>query len=519
MSIVISIIAFVFALGLIIFVHEGGHFIFAKRAGILCYDFSLGMGPVLYSKKVGETTYGIRAIPIGGFVSMAGEEVDSSQIKVGDKIGLTLDDDGYATEIILNNCKTASITGDIVLFDLYCENGEELYIDIATNEGRRLYFVRRDAFYIFGEKNNKLQIAPYDRCFESKSIPQRFLSIFAGPAMNFVLAILLFFIVALFTGFASEKNKVGSISGRAEDFLETGDVITKIGETEVTKWDQISDAMQLNLKSDDRIDVTVNREGVPNPNKYSIDPLFLIGNLGVAGYHYDEITNGVKILIYTTKAEAAGLKDDDIITKVSSSIGEENITSWYSLVNYCKKLNGETVKVSVLRDGEEKLISVDTLSNKTLGVVGIDAVDMKIGISPDMEFNFVKSLGAGFTDSWGVVENVFGTLGLLFGGSNDVGVKDLSGPVGIFTLIKNSLTGGFLSYISFVALLSVNIGVLNILPIPALDGGRLVFLGYEAVTRKKVNKKVENIIHSVMFAVLMLFFIYVTFNDIGRLFG
>jgi regulator of sigma E protease len=112
---------------------------------------------------------------------------------------------------------------------------------------------------------------------------------------------------------------------------------------------------------------------------------------------------------------------------------------------------------------------------------------------------------------------IFDTLGLLF--SNTVGVSDLSGPVGIYTITSNALSQGLVTFINWTALLSVNLGILNLLPIPALDGGRLVFLGYEGITKRKVNRTVENYLHAAMFILLIGFFFYITYHDILRLFN
>ena len=120
---------------------------------------------------------------------------------------------------------------------------------------------------------------------------------------------------------------------------------------------------------------------------------------------------------------------------------------------------------------------------------------------------------------WDDFTLIFRTLKLLIAPSiRQVGLGDLSGPVGIFDMVKSYINAGFVPLLAFAGLLSVNIGVMNLLPIPALDGGRLVFLLYELVTRRKPSKKVEATINNVFFILLMLLFLYITFNDILRLF-
>ena len=150
----------------------------------------------------------------------------------------------------------------------------------------------------------------------------------------------------------------------------------------------------------------------------------------------------------------------------------------------------------------------------------IDKIQVKIGISPSMHFDFFGCIGTAFVNFWDDFTLIFRTLSLLIAptsGIRQVGVQDLSSFVGIFSLVQTFVSSGFLSLLAFTAMLSVNIGVMNLLPIPALDGGRIMFLGYELVTRKKPSKKVENIINNVFFILLMILFVFVTYNDIVRL--
>ncbi|MDE6013392.1 MAG: site-2 protease family protein, partial [Anaeroplasmataceae bacterium] len=185
--VIVSIIAFILILGVIIIIHEGGHFFFARRAGILCHEFSIGMGPAIYKKKFKETTFCIRAIPIGGYVSMAGEEITSDLVKVGNQIGLNILD-GKVSEILTDESLEAQVQGEVVDIDLYGKDDMPLFITINDGLQDHYYEVLRDAYYVF-KKGDKMQITPYDRSFESKTLLQRFLTLFAGPFMNFILAL------------------------------------------------------------------------------------------------------------------------------------------------------------------------------------------------------------------------------------------------------------------------------------------------------------------------------------------
>ena len=188
----IGILSFILALGIIILVHELGHFLVAKHYGILCHEFSIGMGPTIWSKKKGETTYSVRAIPFGGYVAMAGEEAEKEMVKVGQVVGLDLTGNGLVNKIYLKpQGNQPMIQGTIQSVDLY----KELVICIETEDGgQQEYRVEPNAQYIL-EKGTQ-QIAPYERCLEAKSKWARFATMAAGATMNFILALVLFFIVA-----------------------------------------------------------------------------------------------------------------------------------------------------------------------------------------------------------------------------------------------------------------------------------------------------------------------------------
>ena len=526
--IVVAIIAFLFGLCLIISLHELGHFMFAKKYNVLCYDYSIGMGPLIYGKKKGETLYGIRAIPLGGFVAMADGSMANDFLSKDLEIGLNLDENNIVSEIIFNKVKEAQISGKIVDNDIYCEDGKTPFIILNTDGVETNYEVKKDALMYLKPKKS-MQIATYDRCFESKTNWQRFVMLFAGPAMNFILAFFLFILAGLLIGKASNKPIIGSIDDKitiqGKDYnspayaagIRKGDKIVRINDKEITKWNDISIIDEEIKKSSNLIvDVTYvrNNETITT----TVRPIIYIGNLGVIGNfeeHKDAL--GAEVFIYTTKAEKAGLKNYDIITKIDDT----TISSWADLINFCldEKNDGKKVNVTVVRDGKEldKPLEVTMLKKSTVkGIKDLEVFGAKINITPTYHFDFFYSFAYSVKSFGKSIASVWNTLVLLFT-SRDVKVSDLSGPVGIFTLIKNSLVGGFTNYIYFLGFLSVNIGIVNLLPIPALDGGRIVFVGIEAITKKKVNKKVEDNLTTIVFFLLMALLLYVTFNDILRL--
>lgn len=509
----LGIIVAILVLSLVIVIHELGHFIAARKAGILCHEFYLGMGPILWSKKIGETTYGVRAIPLGGFVTMAGEEIEGDVVKTGDKIRVVFNSENMIEKIILDheNEKYADYELITVQFaDLKGLDGKELHI----NE----YNVKRDAFYVY--KNREIQIAPADRNFNYKNKKQRFAAIFGGPFMNFVLAFFIFILFAMVQGFPTmDSSEIGFVGADypAGGALIDGDVIKSVEGVLVEDWDDVSTILDDNT-SDRNIEFVVERnvDGVVQEVTVFVTPTIYFYSVG-----FHSSPDAVNELIVGeihegTKAEIAGMQTGDQIVEING----ETMATWFDVVGYMENhTDGSDLSIIVDRNGTEHTLTISEPWNQdVLDNQGLVAVDSKIGINPVYKFNFIKSIGFGFTGIKNSSTLIFDTLGLLFS-SDQVGADDLAGPVGIYQITSSALDGGFATLLSWMGLLSVNLGVINLLPIPALDGGRLVFLGWEAITGKKANAKVENTLHYMMYLLLMGLFVFITYNDILRLFN
>ena len=347
---IISIIYFIFILGLIVLVHEFGHFIFAKMFKIHVYEFSIGMGPVIWSskkraekrklkKKVSETTYCIRAIPIGGFVQLAGE---------------------------------------------------------GAEEDKKI------------KKENLLQ---------GKPVWQRFLVMFFGAGNNFILAILILFLVALIYGSPDLSTKVPAV--------------------------------------------------LPD------SPIAL-----------------------------SGIQEGDIIMKINGKTTKtlDDVQLYLTIAN-----NKETEFV-VLRNNKEYTYKLQKEKGYSFG----------IQFNNTLYKGFGKSFTYAFQKFYSISRQVFITLKELFIGG--VSLNQLSGPVGIYSAVDQTRSAGWYSILSLTALLSINVGIMNLIPFPAFDGGRILFLIIEKIKGKPVKAETENLIHNIGFFLLLALLIYVTFNDILRLF-
>ncbi len=569
---ILSILAFVIILGIIISIHEFGHFYFARKAGILCHEFSIGFGPIIYRHQFGETLFCIRAIPIGGFVSMADGEMTANLIKVGDEIGLNTENE-LVSEIILDEKRECEIRGEVVSFDFYGKNDTPLYVTLNVNNEEKYFEIKRDAFYVF-EKNQRLQIEPYERSFDSKSILQRFLTLFAGPMMNFVLAIVIYIIVAFASGVPNTKsNVIGEVEsnypaavaesieldGEGNSFkIKKGQKITEVNGEPVNSWTDFSKELDK-LYDEYGTTVTLTIDG----NHYTMETISYIVSIAVSniGLEKDEMkykTSSVTPLTEeVSKNQVYGLKvgkcdalykdkngklsKEDYIVGIKSFNKEFDwlekddkdfykITNWGQLLKIFNELdskeyrfqfefydyNKETEKYQLITDDQV----IVPYTKETLSSQNLPAIKQLVGLTCTNHFDFFGCLGSAFKMFGSDFTLIFRTLKVLLfpSGVRQLGVNNLSSVIGIFAMIQQYIGIGFIALLAFMAMLSVNIGVMNLLPIPALDGGRITFLLVEAVTKKKVPKKVEAIINYVFLFLLFGLFIYISINDVIRFF-
>lgn len=638
MDFIIGIIAFVFVLGVIVIVHEGGHFLFARRVNILCREFAFGMGPLLWSKKKGETQYSLRAFPIGGFCAIAGEELEADPFVGMDEIRLEIVD-GKIVGFYLNDCDERFPKKKIVKYDIFdAEQTGNLYMTVVEDGVEVTYPVHPQAMLY--DKKLKMQIAPYNRTINSKKKRDRALVIFGGPLMNFLLALVVFFIAGLIQGYPNYSSaKVDDITDGSpvwEAGIRDGDIITKLQSgdlvLDITEWNDISKFMDSYKDNNVNLPIKITylrnnseNEAIVNPyvNIYNAgfgNDYTLIGLLSIYGklpneakiinlqsgilnsdvtktlekktayyswsserglvlsnnddytvvdfgkivlffdsYLKEEMTDKI-IVTYKINNEVrtASINSDDLFyskdgkytsfkflvssyskydnnmannteLKVGDIIlGINNIdaTSQYDInkafEDYLGK-NDEKITLNILRGTEKLTISVKPFSDKIMDTQSttsgdrIPNIKIAMGVSPSYKFSLIKSFGYSGKRTLSSMTAIIDTFGLLFSGS--ASVSNLSGPVGIFSLTKSVATQGFAQLLNLMGLLSVNIGLLNLLPIPALDGGRLVFIAYEAITKKKPNQKVETALITVTMLLLFALMIYVTFGDILRLLG
>ncbi|MBF7018859.1 RIP metalloprotease RseP [Staphylococcus sp. 18_1_E_LY] len=426
MSFLVTIFAFIIVFGVLVSVHEYGHMFFAKRAGIMCPEFAIGMGPKIFSFRKNETLYTIRLLPVGGYVRMAGDGLEEPPVKPGMHVKIKLNEKDEITHIILDDQHKFQQIEAIEVKQ--CDFKEGLFIEgVDSDEERHHYAIAHKSYFV--ENGSLIQIAPKNRQFTYKKPYQKFLTLFAGPLFNFLLTLVLFIGLAYYQG--TPTTTIGQLADNypaQKAGLHSGDKIVKIGDQKITDKQQIND--KINEIKSNKTKVTVERDG----------------------------------------------KDKTV--ELTPKKVEQKITKTKTQTSY---------------------------------VLGFQAKNEHSAFKP-LVSGFEKSIEAGkyiFTAIVGLIASIF-TGGFSF--------DMLNGPVGIYHNVDTVVKTGIINVIQLTALLSVNLGLMNLLPIPALDGGRILFVLYEAIFRKPLNKKVESAIIAVGAVFVLIIMVLVTWNDIQRYF-
>ena len=516
LTFLLNLLVFILVLGVIILLHELGHFFVAKKIGVLCHEYSIGMGPAIYQYKKGETTYSIRAIPIGGFVSLAGEDNNDAMFSVGDTLGLRLNDEKQVIGIVLSQELEYDVLGKVVNYELYDREQEGLFVEIELEDSTiERYDVLDDAKYYWGKKK-EIQIAPKERSLESKPKWQRFLVMFAGPLMNFVLAILLFIFAYALIGKPVNEAKISKVDPNGPLSLsalkdEKNFTIESVNGVTVNSWDELSLEIQK-YPGEEIVIKVLDRTGLVTINTRVDLNILGISNLNVeTGIISEQLVVGQLFGVGTK----SGLEPGDKITAING----DGVATWGDLVAQVNNLETREIVIDFIRNERTDQVTYNIIPKGTLEGQGIPATRVLVGIERATKFNLGYALQMGFVDFGDNALKIFRILGALFTPkTSGVSVTDLAGPIGIFNLVAQVRQGGFAAVILFMGFLSVNVGLINLMPIPALDGGRILFLGIEAVTRKPLNRKVETWVNNIAFLLLMALFVVIMVFDVIRIF-
>ena len=416
----LGILTFILVFGIIVVVHEFGHFYFAKKSGILVREFAIGMGPKIFA-HIGKdgTAYTIRILPLGGYVRMAGWGDDTTEIKTGTPVSLTLTDDGKVKRINLSGKKLdqTALPMQVTQFDFE----DKLFIKGLVLEEEKTFAVNHDATVVEAD-GTEVRIAPLDVQYQNATIWGKLITNFAGPMNNFILGVVVFWILIFMQGGVRDVDT----------------------------------------------------------NQFHIMPQGALAKVGVP--------------------ETAQ------ITK----IGSHEVSNWESLIqaveSETKDKTAPTLDVTISEKGSDKQVTVTPEESQGRYL---------LGVQPGIKSDFVSMFVGGFTTAADSALRILSALkNLIF----QPDLNKLGGPVAIFKASSDAAKNGIENVLYFLAVISINIGIFNLIPIPALDGGKIVLNILEAIRRKPLKQEIETYVTLAGVVIMVVLMIAVTWNDIMRLF-
>lgn len=416
----LGILTFILVFGIIVVVHEFGHFYFAKKSGILVREFAIGMGPKIFA-HIGKdgTAYTIRILPMGGYVRMAGWGDDTTEIKTGTPVSLTLADDGKVKRINLSGKKLdqTALPMQVTQFDFE----DKLFIKGLVLEEEKTFAVDHDATVVEAD-GTEVRIAPLDVQYQNATIWGKLITNFAGPMNNFILGVVVFWVLIFMQGGVRDVDT----------------------------------------------------------NQFHIMPQGALAKVGVP--------------------ETAQ------ITK----IGSHEVSNWESLIQAVetetKDKTAPTLDVTISEKGSDKQVTVTPEDSQGRYL---------LGVQPGVKSDFLSMFVGGFTTAADSALRILSALkNLIF----QPDLNKLGGPVAIFKASSDAAKNGIENILYFLAMISINIGIFNLIPIPALDGGKIVLNILEAIRRKPLKQEIETYVTLAGVVIMVVLMIAVTWNDIMRLF-
>ena len=416
----LGILTFILVFGIIVVVHEFGHFYFAKKSGILVREFAIGMGPKIFA-HIGKdgTAYTIRILPLGGYVRMAGWGDDTTEIKTGTPVSLTLADDGKVKRINLSGKKLdqTALPMQVTQFDFE----DKLFLKGLVLEEEKTFAVDHDATVVEAD-GTEVRIAPLDVQYQNATIWGKLITNFAGPMNNFILGVVVLWILIFMQGGVRDVDT----------------------------------------------------------NQFHVMPQGALAKVGVP--------------------ETAQ------ITK----IGSHEISNWESLIqaveSETKDKTAPTLDVTIVEHGSDKQVTVTPEESQGRYL---------LGVQPGIKSDFVSMFVGGFTTAADSALRILSALkNLIF----QPDLNKLGGPVALFKASSDAAKNGIENVLYFLAIISINIGIFNLIPIPALDGGKIVLNILEAIRRKPLKQEIETYVTLAGVVIMVVLMIAVTWNDIMRLF-
>lgn len=489
---------FIIALSILVVVHEWGHFIVARKSGIRIEQFSVGFGPKIFWWFLHNGVFHF-CHPLPGnfclhyqFSKKDGFSIKKYQTKEAPQpiptgLGGTL----YKVSIL-------PLGGFVKLF------GEDPVAEAEGNEAKAK------------------EIANAPDAFSRKSLPKRMATVFAGPTMNLLLAFILMPLVYLVgievPKFLEEPPVVSQIekdSPAATSDLKVGDLIVSINGHSMKQWRDVENIVFLNKGTE--LKFLIDREG--EKKELKLTPIKQPGSDHEVGYLGISPRLFLKAVVGSIEknspAQKGGLQEKDAVV----SINGVKVKTWDDMLKLVRESNGKEIKIDYIRSQgsqvEYKTVFI-TPHRKN------DKEPWRIGIGPYLErvqkkYGFVGAVKEGTGEVIYLTKLTFSFLKKLF--SFQLSIKTLAGPAQIASLSGDAARSGLGNFLYFMALLSLNLGILNLLPIPVLDGGHAMFMAIEAIRRKPLSLKIRNVATQLGLALLLFLMVIVTFNDFDRMWG
>jgi regulator of sigma E protease len=431
-----TIFYFLITIGVLVFIHEFGHFIAAKACRMRVDRFSIGFPPRAFGKKFGDTDYCVSWVPVGGYVKIAG-----------------MIDESFDTE-----------------------------------------FIDREP-------------QPWE--FRSKPIWQRMIVISAGVIMNIFLAIAIFWGINFVNGGNfRQTTEIGYIvpnSAAEKAGFKVGDKVLSVNGEKIGHWDAIQSAMYVDFVGDD-LSIAVERNGAAATIAV---PHSLVPDISDASFGFlPNFTEAVIGDVLKNKpAEAAGLQPDDVIL----SIDHEKVINQYQVTRLIKANAGKKIDFELRRKSQ---VARAAITPTPEGIIGISIESRYVGPVLHERYGVFESLPKGIDDVYGATKLFINSIWHIVVGKASFS-KSVAGPVKIAQMATRTAEVGLMSFLGFMALLSISLAVMNILPFPALDGGHLMMLVYEAIFGKPIPHKVQQTVQQAGVVLLLTFMAFVIYNDIA----
>jgi regulator of sigma E protease len=516
-----AIIAFIFVIGILVFIHELGHFLLAKWSGVRVEKFSLGFGKKIFGFRRGETEYLICALPLGGYVKMYGEGSEGNFIVDNVDPGSDADRAGFRPGdriVSIDGIELTSFPRWKQLESALSKEPEKDYLFIIERDDKKTEITSKarglEGADTYSEKE-------YPRGFSNQPLLNRLLIVVAGPFMNFLLPFIflpiVFMIGITVPAYLEQAPVIGYIkpgSPAEEAGFRKGDRIVEIEGKKVSDWKDVNIELQTN--PDALLNIEVERDGAAEviPVKAAASPE------GIVAIGFGEpIKARVGTVIAGTPADKADLQKGDEILAIDGT----KVTDWDQMASIVKENSGKELTLLINRQGAEitKKITPETSVETGKGAIGVSPYQDEIV----KKYGFFEAIVNGVKEAANMIVEVvvllFGFLYKLVTGKIALGTagKSLAGPILIAKVSGAAAENGIAQLLQFTCFISINLAVINLFPIPMLDGGHVLYLAIESIKKKPLSQRTLEISQRIGLTILIFIMFLAIYNDLSRVKG